>query len=401
MARVVLGVTGGVAAYKAVALARLLVEAGHAVRVVPTAASLEFIGAATWQALTGAPAVCDVFNDSARVDHVALGQEADMIIVAPATANFIARAAAGLGNDLLAAVLLASKSPLIFAPAMHSEMLSHPSTQANIATLEARGATVLDSPPGRLTGLDSGPGRMMEADEIFEFVQHRLTAPPQDLAGRRVVVTAGGTREALDPVRFLGNYSSGKQGFAVAREAAARGAEVALVAANCSLRAPAGVRRADVVSAQELREVVEGLAPSADVIVQAAAVADFRPANYVPTKVKRADSPERVSLEMVANPDILAELVRARQPGQVIVGFAAETGDAMASAFDHARTKAMTKGTELTVANVVADGQSFDSDNNDVIIFDSTGREVRRALGTKLEVASAIIDEVAAVLSRA
>ena len=400
MARIVLGVTGGIAAYKTVALARLLVEAGHAVRVVPTVASLEFIGAATWQALTGAKAVTDVFDDSARVDHVALGQEADLIVIAPATADFLARAAAGMGNDLLTAVLLASKSPLIIAPAMHSEMLSHPATQANIATLEARGATVLDAPPGRLTGLDSGPGRMMEADEIFEYVQHRVKSPPQDLAGKRVVVTAGGTREALDPVRYLGNYSSGKQGFAVAREAAARGAEVALVAANSSLRVPAGVRRADVLSAQELREVVEGLAASADVVIQAAAVADFRPANYVPTKVKRADSPERVSLEMVENPDILAELVAARQPGQVIVGFAAETGDAMASAFDHARSKAMSKGTDLTVANVVADGQVFGEDNNDVIIFDGTGREVRRALGTKAEVASAIIDEVAAIIAR-
>ncbi|MCL1897586.1 MAG: bifunctional phosphopantothenoylcysteine decarboxylase/phosphopantothenate--cysteine ligase CoaBC [Micrococcales bacterium] len=400
MARIVLGVTAGIAAYKAVSLVRLLVEAGHAVRVVPTEASLEFVGAATWQALTGAPAVTDVFNDSARVDHVALGQEADLIIIAPATADFIARAAAGLGNDLLAAVLLASKSPLIIAPAMHSEMLSHPATQANIATLEARGATVLDSPPGRLTGLDSGPGRMMEAEEIFDYVQHRIKSPPQDLAGRRVVVTAGGTREALDPVRFLGNYSSGKQGFAVAREAVARGAEVALVAANSSLRASAGVRRADVVSAQELREVVEGLAASADVVIQAAAVADFRPANYVPTKVKRADSPERVSLEMVENPDILAEMVAARQPGQVIVGFAAETGDAMASAFDHARSKAMSKGTDLTVANVVSEGQVFGEDNNDVIIFDGSGREVRRALGTKAEVASAIIDEVVSILVR-
>ncbi|MCL2802955.1 MAG: bifunctional phosphopantothenoylcysteine decarboxylase/phosphopantothenate--cysteine ligase CoaBC [Micrococcales bacterium] len=401
MARIVLGVTGAIAAYKAVHLARLLVEAGHAVRVVPTRASFEFIGAATWQALTTAPAVSDVFNDSARVDHVALGQEADIIIVAPATADIMARAAAGLGNDLLSAVLLASKSPLILAPSMHSEMLSHPSTQANIATLEARGATVLDAPAGRLTGLDTGPGRMMEPEEIFEYVQHLLNPPPQDLAGRRVVVTAGGTREALDPVRFLGNHSSGKQGFAVARAAAERGAEVALVACNCEQRTPAGVRRADVATALELREAVEGLAATADVLIQAAAVADFRPASYVPTKVKRADSPDRVSLELVANPDILAELVSTRRPGQVLVGFAAETGDAQASAFEHARAKAMRKGTDLTVANVVGEGQVFGLDHNDVIIFDAQGAEVRRALGTKAEVATAILDEVGQVLQRA
>jgi phosphopantothenoylcysteine decarboxylase/phosphopantothenate--cysteine ligase len=392
MARVVLGVGGGIAAYKAVALARALVEDGHALRVVPTDAALEFVGRTTWEAISGGAVTADVFENAVSVDHVQLAKEADLVIVAPATADLLAKAACGLAADLLGATLLGAQGPVIMAPAMHTSMLEHPATQANIETLRSRGIIILDSPVGRLTSGDVGAGRMAEVEDIMDAVQIELDRSKADMSGVRVVISAGGTREALDPVRYLGNASSGKQGFALARAAVSRGAEVALVAANVDLATPVFVRRADVVSAAELERAMATLAPSADIIIQAAAVADYRPTQTAQTKLKRDALGDNVSLELVANPDILAELVAGRAAGQVVVGFAAETGDDMVSAQEHARAKAMRKGADLTVFNVVGADVGFGQDTNDVIIFDAQGEAVERAEGSKASVADAILD---------
>ncbi|MDR2381071.1 MAG: bifunctional phosphopantothenoylcysteine decarboxylase/phosphopantothenate--cysteine ligase CoaBC [Bifidobacteriaceae bacterium] len=386
---ILVGVAGGIAAYKAPALIRLLTEAGHTVRVVPTPAALEFVGAATFEALSGAPVATDVFGGAAGVDHIALAGAARAVVVAPATADLLARYAAGMANDLLTAVLLASRAPVVVAPAMHTAMLEHPATQANLATLRARGVIVLDSPAGRLTGPDTGPGRMAEPAAIAAAVSAALR--PQDLVGVRLLISAGGTREPLDPVRFLGNTSSGKQGVALAAGAAARGADVTLVAANLAVPAPDGVRVVPVGTAQELADAMERLAPDADLVVMAAAVADFRPASAALSKIKRSGL-DGFSLELVANPDILARLVERRAPGQVIVGFAAETGDGERSALAHAQDKARRKGADLTVANAVAGGAVFGDDVNDAVLLDRSGGIIGRVAGTKTEVAEAVLD---------
>ncbi len=319
---VVLGVSGGIAAYKACELLRSLTESGHDVTVVPTAAALEFVGAATWAALSGKPVATDVWTDVHGVPHVRIGQSADLIVVAPATADLLARAAHGRADDLLTNVLLTARCPVVFAPAMHTEMWEHAATQANVATLRERGALVLEPAVGRLTGADSGKGRLPEPDEIFAVCQDVLArgvARP-DLAGRTVVVSAGGTREPIDPVRFLGNRSSGLQGVALARAAAARGADVTLVAANVSLPDPAGVKVVRVETTEELRDAVVSAAGSADAVVMAAAPADFRPVTVSGSKIKKSGD-AAPSLELTQTPDILAELSHHRaRPGQVVVG---------------------------------------------------------------------------------
>src|SRR5437763_3030329 len=280
--RVVVGVAGGIAAYKSCELVRLLTESGHAVRVIPTASALRFVGAATWAALTGQPVASDVWDDVHEVPHVRLGQTADIVVVAPATADLLARAAAGRADDLLTATLLMARGPVVYAPAMHTEMWEHPATQANVALLRDRGALVLEPATGRLTGPDSGAGRLPEPAELFDVAARVLVrgaaglAP--DLLGRRVVISAGGTREELDPVRFLGNWSSGRQGYALARTAVARGADVTLVSANVALAEPAGAKVIRVVSALQLRDAMAAAAAGADAVVMAAAVADYRPA---------------------------------------------------------------------------------------------------------------------------
>ncbi|MDR1824196.1 MAG: bifunctional phosphopantothenoylcysteine decarboxylase/phosphopantothenate--cysteine ligase CoaBC [Bifidobacteriaceae bacterium] len=400
MARVVLGVTGGIAAYKAVVLIRLLQRAGHTVRVVPTAAALEFVGAATFEAITGRPAHAGVFDDAARVDHIDIARSADLVVVAPATADLLAKAACGLAGDLLTSVLLATQAPILVAPAMHSAMLAHPATQANLATLRARGVIVLDSPAGSLTSGDTGPGRMAEPETIAAAVEQVLRGGQQDLAGVHAVISAGGTREALDPVRYLGNRSSGKQGFALAQAALARGAQVSLVAANVDLPTPAGAERVDVVSALELREAMLRLAARADVVIMAAAVADFRPAQVAATKIKRGAAGEGLVVELVPNPDVLRELVAAKgETPQVVVGFAAETGDGARPALEYARDKARDKGADLTVANVVAGGAVFGHDTNDVMVLDASGATVAQAAGPKLAVADAVWDAIAPLLA--
>jgi phosphopantothenoylcysteine decarboxylase/phosphopantothenate--cysteine ligase len=401
--RIVLGVAGGIAAYKAALLLRLFREAGHEVRVVPTVAALEFVGQATWEALSGQRATPHVFDDVPEVAHVRIGQTADLVVVAPATADLIARAAAGLSNDLLTATLLTARCPVLVVPAMHTEMWQHPATQANVATLRSRGVHVLEPASGRLTGRDSGPGRLPEPEEIAAAALALVVgprtdapAPSQDLAGRRVVISAGGTREPLDPVRFLGNRSTGRQGVALAATALARGAHVTLVVANLEVGIPAGVTAVPVGTALELRDAVRRAAADADVVVMAAAVADYRPESPAEHKLKKSGDGAPRTITLIENPDILAELTSERpRPGQVVVGFAAETGDAAGSVLDHGRAKAVRKGADLLVVNEVGDGRGFGSTDSSVVILDSAGNVLRQAAGTKETVSELIWDLVA------
>lgn len=400
--RVVLGVSGGIAAYKACELLRRFTESGHDVTVVPTAAALEFVGAPTWAALSGRPVATDVWTDVHAVPHVAIGQQADLVVVAPATADLLAKAAHGLADDLLTNTLLTARCPVVFAPAMHTEMWEHPATVANVATLRSRGAVVIEPAEGRLTGTDTGKGRLPEASEIFELARDVVTrgASPPDLRGRHVVVSAGGTREYLDPVRFLGNSSSGLQGFALARAAAARGAEVTLVAANVAFADPAGMKTVRVSTTAELRDAVVAATTSADAVVMAAAPADFRPASSRESKIKKTADGAVPDLQLTQNPDILAEIShdRARR-GQVIVGFAAETGDTTGSVLDLARAKLRRKGCDLLVVNDVSHGAVFGSLENEAVLLDTTGGEVAVPRGSKAALAHAIWDRVATLLA--
>lgn len=436
--RILLGVSGGIAAYKAVLLLRLLREQGHAVRVIPTRAALEFVGAPTFEALSGEPVSTEVFDDVPGVQHVALGKGADLVIVAPATADLMARAVAGLADDLLTTTLLAATCPVVFAPAMHTEMWDHPATRANVATLRERGVHVIEPASGRLTGVDTGPGRLPEPEDIAraalslvdpalagsslvepvetpqalaEPVEAAVRPGARDLSGRRIVVSAGGTREPIDPVRFIGNRSSGRQGVALAQAAAARGADVTLVAANLaadvtdqveSVRGAEGRVACSVVrveSTAELRDAVRAAGAGADVVVMAAAVADFRPASTPEAKIKKVPGQGPAPIELIENPDILAELAHERlRTGQVVVGFAAETGDAAGSVLEHGRAKARRKGADLIAVNAVGSGLGFGMDSNDVTLLDGSGDVVGQASGSKREVADAVWDAVVKLL---
>ena len=398
--RVVLGVGGGIAAYKVAELLRLLTESGHDVRVVPTRAALEFVGAPTWAALSGHPVASDVWADVHEVPHVRIGQEADLVLVAPATADLLARAAHGLADDLLTTTLLTARCPVVMAPAMHTEMWLHPATVGNVATLRERGVEVLEPASGRLTGADTGPGRLPEPAEIFAAARRALAGrtAARDLAGRHVVVSAGGTREHLDPVRFLGNRSSGRQGWALASTAAARGARVTLVAANVALPEPAGVTVVPVVSAEELRTAVLAAAADADAVVMAAAVADFRPRDTQATKIKKgAGEPDSVALVRTA--DVLAEVARVprARPGLVVVGFAAETGDAEGDALAHGRAKLATKGADLLVVNEVGGHghpTGFEGTQNAAVVLGADGSRTDVPLGPKEALADTVWDLV-------
>jgi phosphopantothenoylcysteine decarboxylase/phosphopantothenate--cysteine ligase len=391
--KVVLGVSGGIAAYKACELLRLFTESGHEVRVVPTREALRFVGEPTWAALSGNPVTTDVWDDVHEVPHVRIGQRADLVVVAPATADVLAKAAHGLAGDLLTNTLLTARCPVVFAPAMHTEMWQHPATRDNVATLRSRGAVVIDPAVGRLTGADSGPGRLPDPSEIFAVCLRVLSGRTRDLAGRRVVVSAGGTREALDPVRFLGNRSSGLQGYALARTAVARGAHVTLVAANVALPDPAGAGVVRVESTAELREAVLTAAADADVVVMAAAVADFRPAERHDSKIKKNDG-EPEPIRLVKNPDILAELgtLRGVAPHpKVIVGFAAETDDVLANG----QAKLARKGCDLLVVNQVGPHLAFGTPDNAATVLVAGGDPVEIPRGPKDDVADAVWDQVA------
>jgi len=418
MPRVILGVGAGIAAYKACELLRLLKEAGHLVRVVPTPDALRFVGEPTWAALSGEPVTTDVWSDVSEVPHVRLGQTADLVLVAPATADIMARAAAGMAQDLLTATLLTARCPVVYAPAMHTEMWEHPATQHNVATLRGRGAIVVDPAVGRLTGADSGKGRLPEPAELFALADSILSSrteagasPPvtipapgvgtaalPGLAGRRVLISAGGTREELDPVRFLGNWSTGRQGYAFARSAVARGADVTLVAANVELPDPAGVKIIRVVSARDMHAVMLAEAETADVIVMTAAVADFRPVTRSGGKIKKDGRvPEPIAL--AENPDILADLSARRAAhgpaGQLVVGFAAETDPDL----DAARAKLARKGCDLLVVNPVGGGRGFGSAENEAVVLGADGTMTPIPRRSKEGLASVVWDLVAARLA--
>ena len=418
MPRVILGVGAGIAAYKACELLRLLKEAGHLVRVVPTPDALRFVGEPTWAALSGEPVTTDVWSDVSEVPHVRLGQTADLVLVAPATADIMARAAAGMAQDLLTATLLTARCPVVYAPAMHTEMWEHPATQHNVATLRGRGAIVVDPAVGRLTGADSGKGRLPEPAELFALADSILSSrtevgasPPvtipapgvgtaalPGLAGRRVLISAGGTREELDPVRFLGNWSTGRQGYAFARSAVARGADVTLVAANVELPDPAGVKIIRVVSARDMHAAMLAEAETADVVVMTAAVADFRPVTRSGGKIKKDGRvPEPIAL--AENPDILADLSARRAAhgpaGQLVVGFAAETDPDL----DAARAKLARKGCDLLVVNPVGGGRGFGSAENEAVVLGADGTMTPIPRRSKEGLASVVWDLVAARLA--
>jgi phosphopantothenoylcysteine decarboxylase/phosphopantothenate--cysteine ligase len=403
-AHVVLGVAGGIAAYKSAEVLRRFTETGHRVRVMPTPSALEFVGAATFEALSGQPVHTGVFADVPEVPHVRLGKEADLVVVAPATADLLARAAQGRADDLLTATLLTARCPVLFVPAMHTEMWEHPATRANVALLRSRGATVMEPAAGRLTGADTGAGRLPEPVQIVELgrlLLERADALPHDLTGRRVVVSAGGTREALDPVRFLGNRSSGRQGYALAAVAAQRGAAVTLVAAHTAdLPDPAAVEVVRAGSALELRDAMHAAVKGADAVVMAAAVADFRPVSLAGHKIKKTGS-DPAPLALTTNPDILVEIVGGREPGQIVVGFAAETGDESGDALHHGRQKLQRKGCDLLVVNAVGDGLAFEVPDNAGWLLGSDGAESVLPSGSKALLASRVWDAVAARLRTA
>ncbi|GLY17300.1 hypothetical protein Kisp01_43150 [Kineosporia sp. NBRC 101677] len=488
--RIVLGVGGGIAAYKAVLLLRLFKEAGHDVRVVPTEAALTFVGAPTWAALSGHPVSASVWDEVHEVPHVRIGQQADLVVVAPATADLLARAAHGLADDLVTNVLLTARCPVLLAPAMHTEMWTHPATVANVATLRERGVSVLDPASGRLTGADTGPGRLPEPEEIFAAALALLSSagppraeatlagstpagrthagptpaepthaepthaeptsavetstrktstaktsaaetsaepttrastslvtaqassrtsaaeasgrPVHDLTGRRVVISAGGTREPLDPVRFLGNRSSGRQGVALAQAALDRGAQVTLVVGSIEVTPPAGADLVRVETALQMREAMQAAAPKADVVVMAAAVADFRPSEVATHKIKKsAGSDDAPVVTLVRNPDILAGLVAGRTPGQIVVGFAAETGDESGTALDHALAKLARKGCDLLVLNDVAAGKVFGKEDTEVTVLGADGTITPVPPGSKAEVSHAVWGAVVPLLGTA
>jgi phosphopantothenoylcysteine decarboxylase/phosphopantothenate--cysteine ligase len=440
MARVILGVGAGIAAYKACELLRLFKENGHSVRVVPTPDALRFVGAPTWEALSGEPVTTDVWTGVADVPHVKLGQAADLVFVAPATADLLARAAAGMSNDLLTGTLLTARCPVVFAPAMHTEMWEHPATRHNVATLRDRGAIVVEPAVGRLTGQDSGKGRLQEPADLFALAEQIIgsrtgaagsPAPPATLpsgaahsgaahhttgagagngnhdlvrdrrlglAGKKVLISAGGTREELDPVRFLGNWSTGRQGYAFAASAAAQGADVTLVAANVELPDPAGVKLIKVVSARDMHAAMLAEALVADAVVMTAAVADFRPVARAEAKIKK-DGSLPPPIELTENPDILAALSRQRHEhgrgdgpdGQVIVGFAAETNPDL----DAAWAKLARKGCDLLVVNQVGDGLGFGAGDNEWFVLDARGTVTEISRRSK----DALADEVLALVA--
>jgi len=391
---VVVGITGGIAAYKAVSVVRALVLEGHDVHVIATENALKFVGRPTLEAISRNTVHTDLYEGVAEVRHVAIGQAADLIVIAPATANTIAKLASGLADDLLGNAVLASTAPVVIAPAMHTEMWQNPATVANIATLEARGITVVGPAVGQLTGTDSGPGRMSEPDDIVRAALERV-AGSQDLAGRRILITAGGTREPLDPVRFIGNRSSGRQGVALAMAAAARGATVTLIAANLEIAAPTSIAIQRISTTLELQDAVVAAAESADVVIMAAAVADYRPQTVADSKIKKETQGDELTLRLVKNPDILQALSASRRAGQVIMGFAAETEPDDAKLLELGRAKIARKGADYLVLNRVGWTEGFATSSNTVVVLDAHGDRVGEASGSKQSVADRILDVLA------
>lgn len=447
--RIVVGVSGSISAYKATFIIRQLRAAGHEVKVVASAAALKFIGESTLAALSGAPVASQLFSDAGAVEHVAIAEWAQLLLIAPASADLIAKLAVGRADDMLTTTALTTTAPIVISPAMHTQMWQHPATVANVEILRSRGVKVIEPASGRLTGKDSGPGRLPEPEQIvaqaLEFLrqsEHSKAASngggaqvvdavqnqvepsqdqpgqeqpdqelaaqdlqfSQDLAGKHFVISAGGTREAIDPVRFLGNRSSGLQGIALARAAVERGAHVTLVAANIEAallaQLPEQVEIVKVVSALQLRDAVHEAGRSAQVIVMCAAVADFRPKTYAGFKLKKStdsgETDKSYTLELVENPDILAGLASQRlNEGQVIVGFAAETGDEHTSALEYGRRKALKKGADLLAVNTVGATSGFGDVANEIHVLDSHGQQVGHSAGSKLQVARDLVELIA------
>lgn len=454
--RIVVGVSGSISAYKATFIIRQLRAAGHEVKVVASAAALKFIGESTLAALSGAPVASQLFSDAGAVEHVAIAEWAQLLLIAPASADLIAKLAVGRADDMLTTTALTTTAPIVISPAMHTQMWQHPATVANVEILRSRGVKVIEPASGRLTGKDSGPGRLPEPEQIvaqaLEFLRqsehfkaasngggaqvvdavqnqgegrlsygqlsqdgpsqdqlspdrHQLSQDrPKDLAGKHFVISAGGTREAIDPVRFLGNRSSGLQGIALARAAVERGAHVTLVAANIEAallaQLPEQVEIVKVVSALQLRDAVHEAGRSAQVIVMCAAVADFRPKTYAGFKLKKStdsgETDKSYTLELVENPDILAGLASQRlNEGQVIVGFAAETGDEHTSALEYGRRKALKKGADLLAVNTVGATSGFGDVANEIHVLDSHGQQVGHSAGSKLHVARDLVELIA------
>ncbi|HSP74749.1 MAG TPA: bifunctional phosphopantothenoylcysteine decarboxylase/phosphopantothenate synthase [Cryobacterium sp.] len=418
---IVVGITGGIAAYKAVNVVRAFVLRGDAVHVVATPAALRFVGKPTLEAISRNPVHTDLYEGVAEVRHVAIGQSADLIVVAPATANTIAKLAAGLADDLLGNTILASTAPLVIAPAMHTEMWNNAATVANVATLRSRGIVVVGPGVGQLTGSDTGAGRMEEPDTIViaaltalaeadraalhgtdaldgtdalhgSDALHGTDQKSADLAGRHIVITAGGTREPLDPVRFLGNRSSGKQGVALAQSALARGASVTLIGANLEVAAPVSVELRLVGTALVLEAAVTDAAAGADVVIMAAAVADYRPVQVREDKIKKDDAGDTLVLELTRNPDILAGLAQSKRPGQILIGFAAETETDPVRLLALGRAKMARKGCDFLVVNSVGWTEGFASERNAITVLDHGGDIVCEASGTKMSVAGRILD---------
>lgn len=393
---IVLGVSGGIAAYKAVMLARLYVEAGHEVHVVPTENALCFVGAPTWEAISRHAVTTSVHEDVPEVRHVALGQRADLVVIAPATANTLAKMAAGTADDLLGTTLLSTRAPVLVAPAMHTEMWQHAATQHNIELLRSRDVHIVGPESGRLTGDDAGPGRMTEPQQIFDRSLELLL--PKDLAGSRILVTAGGTREPIDPVRFLGNRSSGRQGIEVAAAAAARGATVTLLAANIEQTLLHGLHPSitirEVGTAAQLEAAAREEAASADVIVMAAAVADYRVAEIADGKMRKEEQSQDPVLRLVETVDILRALVQERQSGQLIVGFAAETVQNEEELLERGRKKLARKGCDLLAVNAVSWAEGFESEHNALLVLAADGEIVARERGTKRQTARALLDAI-------
>ncbi len=399
---IVVGITGGIAAYKAVGVVRAFVLAGHDVQVVATDAALRFVGRPTLEAISRNPVHTDLYEGVAEVRHVAIGQAADLIVIAPATANTIAKLATGQADDLLGNTVLASRAPLVIAPAMHSEMWENAATIANVATLQERGVTIVGPANGQLTGSDAGIGRMAEPEDIVSealAVLSNRDAPMGrgDLAGRRILITAGGTREPLDPVRFIGNRSTGRQGLALAQAAAERGAQVQLIVANIEVDLPttASIITTRVSTTAELHAAVTRIASESDAVIMAAAVADYRPESIAPRKIKKDDHGDALSLTLVRNPDILAEISTSRRPEQTIVGFAAETESDPGALLELGRAKIARKGCDYLVLNTVGWSDGFGTSGNAVTVINGAGDTVFEAAGSKREISDRILDLLA------
>jgi phosphopantothenoylcysteine decarboxylase / phosphopantothenate---cysteine ligase len=389
-------VGGGIAAYKAAEVLRRIQALGANVTVVPTKTALEFVGTATWSALSGRPVTSDFFDNVHEVPHVRIGQQADLVVVAPTTANLLAKASYGLADDLLTNTLLTAHCQVLMFPAMHTEMWDHAATRANVETLRDRGVLVVDPDSGRLTGADSGPGRLPEPEAIAWIVRAALAKPDlvHDLRGRHVVVSGGGTRERLDPVRHIGNRSSGKQAMSLAAAAVSRGARVTLIRGDVDVPTPAGVDEVDALTADDMLAAARSLAQDADVIIMAAAIADFRAESLPDAKIKKsADS--TMTLDLVHNPDVLATLVAEREGrSPLLVGFAAETGDDDGTWLEHAESKFARKGCDIMVANPVGHDRAFGTETNEAVLLLGGGITEEVAGTGKVELSHRVLDAV-------